>query len=148
MTVDDALGDPETEAGAGESLGCEEWMEEALERLGRHASAGVGDGDGDAGFTVVPVGGLAGAERECAAGGHGIQCVADEIREDLTNLSFEAMNSFRCSAKTIDVDVRVGDTALVDGEDAVRELGEIDLVGARGLLVEAKGLRGDGRYAA
>ena len=52
------------------------------------------------------------------------------------------------TAEAIDVDVRVGDAALVDGEDVADELGEIDLLRAGGLFVEAKGLRGDGRDAA
>ena len=148
MTVDDALGDPETETRSGESFRCEEWTEEALLGLRRHASASVGDGDGDAGFAVAPIDGLTSAQVERATGGHRVQCIADEVGENLTDLSLEAMDVSHRTAEAIDVDVRVGDAALVDGEDVADELGEIDLLRAGGLLVEAKGLRGDGRDAA
>ena len=48
MAVDDAGGDPEAEAGAVEVLGGVEGLEDASADGGRHAVAGIGDGDADA----------------------------------------------------------------------------------------------------
>ena len=47
VAIYDAGGDPETEAGAVEVLGGIEGFEDAFAYGGRHAVAGVGDGDAD-----------------------------------------------------------------------------------------------------
>ncbi len=48
MAADDSGGDPEAEAGAVELLGGVEGLEDTGTHGGRHAVAGVGDGDADA----------------------------------------------------------------------------------------------------
>ncbi len=148
MAMDDFFADPEAEAGAGDSLGGEEGVEDFGLGLGGHAGADVCDGDGDAGLMGGPVGGLPLADEEGTTAWHGVEGVADEVGEDLTNLSVEAVDFAMGAAAAIDVNARVADAALIDGEDGVEEIGDVDLLGAAGLAVKAEGLAGDGGGAA
>ena len=48
VAVDDVLGDPEAEAGAGEFTGGEERLEDAAGSIGGHAVTSVGEDEADA----------------------------------------------------------------------------------------------------
>ena len=148
MAVDDLLADPEAEPGAGDSLGGEEGVVDFGLGFGAHAGGVVGDGEGDAGLAGAPVGGFAFADEEAAAVGHDVERVADEVGEDLANLAVEAVDFAAAAAAALDLNVGVGDAALVDGQDGVEEVGDADLLRAGGLAVEAQGLAGDGGGAA
>ncbi len=94
VAVDDAVGDPEAEAGAVEVFGGVEGLEDAGLHGGCHAVAGVGDGDADA---VACLGMLRSSEwcrvRERVGGRHlthGVDGVGDEVVEDLADVVFEA----------------------------------------------------------
>ena len=148
VAVDDAGGDPEAEAGAVEILGGVEGLEEAGADGGRHAVAGVGDGDADAatafGELGGVVGGVVGADaEEATALAHGVDGVGDEVVEDLTNVVFKAEDGGVGGVGGLDVDAGVGEAAVVEVEDGVDEIGCADVGGADGLAVEAEGLGGD-----
>ena len=91
MAVDDAGGDPETEAGALEVFGGVEGLEDAGADGGGHAVASVGDGEADALRLGVVVTSWA-RERDEAASArtHGVDGVGDEVVEDLADVVFEA----------------------------------------------------------
>jgi hypothetical protein len=94
------------------------------------------------------VDGFAFPHRQAAAVGHGIEGVADEVGEDLTNLAVEAVDFAVATAAALDLKVGVGDAALIDGEDRVEKVGDADLLRTAGLAMEAQGLAGDGGGAA
>ena len=75
----------EPQAGAALTLGREERFETAAARVVIHADAGVGDL-----HQHVPRVRRARAQRECAALGHRIDGIEDEIGERLANLAFRA----------------------------------------------------------
>ena len=94
VPLDDSGGDPEAEAGPVEIFGGVEGLEEAGANLGRHAVAGVGDGDADA-FAARRVADrvvccVVGADDEAAALAHGVDGVGDEVVEDLADVVFKA----------------------------------------------------------
>src|SRR5271156_404238 len=147
MAADDSGGDPEAEAGAVEVFGGVEGLEEARLYGGGHAVAGVGDGDANAGARLKilggVVGGVVGANDETTAGAHGVDGVGDEVVEDLADVVFEAEDCGVGGVAGVDLDVRVGEAALIEVEDGVYEVGCADAGGADGLAMEAQGLGGD-----
>ncbi len=62
----------------------------------------------------------------------------------MADLAFEAANGLEGAVAFADVDGGVGDTALVDGKNAVDESFGSDGHGTGGLLVESQGLIGNG----
>src|ERR1700735_4552738 len=109
MALHDFFADPEAETGAGDALGGEEGVEDAGLDFGAHAAGVVGDGDGDAGLAGAPVGGFAFAHEEAASAGHDVERVADEVGDDLTYFSVEAVNFAAGAAAAFDADVGVVD---------------------------------------
>ena len=147
VAVDDAGGDPEAEAGAVEILGGVKGLEEAGADGGRHAVAGVGDGDADAGAALGVVGGVVrgvvGADDEAASLTHGVDGIGDEVVEDLADVVFEAEDRGGGSVGGLDIDAGVGEAALIEVEDGVDQFCSADVSGADGLAVETEGLGGD-----
>ena len=84
-----------------------------------------------------------GTDDEAAALTHGVDGVGDEVVEDLTDVVFKAEDGGGGGVAGLDVDAGVGQTALVEVENGVDEIGSADVGGADGLAVEAEGLSGD-----
>ena len=148
VAVDDAGGDPKAEAGPVEVLGGVEGLEEACANWGRHAVAGVGDGDADAATAFGELGGVVGGvvgpdAKEATTLAHGVEGVGDQVIEDLTNVVFKAEDGGVGGVGGVDVDAGVGEAAVIEVEDGVDEIGRADVSGADGLAVEAEGLGGD-----
>ena len=149
MTVDDLMADPEAEAGAAYFFGGEEGFEDFLSGFGRHAGTSVGDGEDEAFASCVPVCAFAAADEETTSVGlHGVDGVIDEVAEHLADLAFEAEDGMGCALAPFDLDMRVDQASLVDGECACDQLVAGDQLGFAGLLVEAQCLVGDDRDAA
>jgi hypothetical protein len=147
MAFDDASGDPKTKAGAVEILGGVEGFEDAATDGGRHAVAGVGDGDAEATAAVGEcrgvVHGVVGADDEAASLAHGVDGVGDEVVEDLADVVFKAENGGGSGVAGFDVDAGVGEAAVVEVKDGIDEIGRTDLRGADSLAMETEGLSGD-----
>ena len=97
MFADDALGDPEAEAGAAFALGGEEGLEEVVADLGRDAGAVVDDFDDGAGFEWLVSGIDAGplrddADQDGAAFAGCFGGVGDEVGEDLAEFGGESID--------------------------------------------------------
>jgi len=111
--------------------------------------AGIGDGERDSRLSGFPEGDLAAAdEQTTTVRVHGVNGVADEIIENLADLSVKALDGLRGQVAHLDVNVRVDEWAVIHGEDGFEELLTGDGGGIGGLLVEAKRLGGDGGDAA
>ena len=128
MAVDDFVADPEAEAGAGDALGGEEGLEDAWpDGWRRHAGAGVGDGEDDAGLAGGPVGGLRGCGASRRAAVRVMASMALPMRLLRTwRISPSKQRTVAAGADAaFDADAGVDDAALVDGEDAVDELSAV-----------------------
>ncbi len=63
------------------------------------------------------------AHEEAASGGmHGVDGVADEVAQDLPDLSFEAQDGADCAVALLYLNLRVDEASLVDGECAVDQV--------------------------
>ena len=93
--------------------------------------------------SVGVVGCVVGANDEAAALAHGVDGVGDEVVEDLADVVFEAEDARLGGVAGLDLDVGVGETALIEIEDGVDEVGCGDVGGADGLTMEAERLGGD-----
>jgi hypothetical protein len=145
VALDDLLADPEAEAGAVESLGAEEGLEDARGGCGGHAGAVVCNGDDETLDAGVVVAGFSAAEQDAAAvGAHRVDGVAEEVADDLADFSFVAEDGAARVVAYLDGDVGVDEAALVDAEDLAEELVAGEFSGSGGLFVEAERLVGDG----
>ena len=145
VLVDDVLRDPEAEPGAGGLLGGEEGFVEVAKRGGRHAGAGVGDGETNSGAAAARVAGLADSNEKSARRvfDHGVNGVADEVGDDLAELAGEDEDAFMPAVLSLDVDLCRTDAALVEGKDGIDEIADPGGGGARGAAVEAQRFGGD-----
>jgi hypothetical protein len=148
MAIDDAGGDPEAEARAVEILGGVEGFEEAGLHDGGHTGAGVGDCDANSPPPIRVSGGMVegivGADEETATTlSHRIDRVGDEVVEHLADVVFKAENGGTCGVTSLDVNAGVGETAVVEVEHGIDEIGCTYPRGTHGLTVETQGLGGN-----
>ena len=125
MFFDDTAGDPEAEAGAEGVLGGVEGLEDAMADGGGHAVAVVGDGDADAAALGALAGGGADAQAEDAAGGHGVEGVADEVGDDLADLSGEAGKGRGGARLDAKADAFAAELVAVEGEDGGEQVEQV-----------------------
>lgn len=143
MALDDFLRDPEAEAGAGDALGGEERFEDAPEGFGGDAGAIVGDGDADAGAAGFPVVRGEFAEGDATAFAEGVDGVADEVGEDLSDFALVRHDEGDGAEVADEFDLLTAEAGIKQGEDGVDEFVDVGEVGAGGAAVKAKGLDGD-----
>jgi len=149
MAVDDFFADPETQAGAGDALGGEEGLEDAVEGFRGNACTGVGNREHKTALAGGPMRGFAAAEKEApGVRCHGIKGVAEEIADDLADFSFKTANESCGAIAAVNVNAGVDGASLVNGEDAIEQGRRCDGLWTGGLLVEAECLVGDSGDAA
>src|SRR5579864_3422305 len=88
MLLDDAQRHPQSQAGAGNSFGGKEWLEDAAQRFPGHAMAAISDGDANTFASGAPVCSFARAQRHFAAVAGSVQRVSDKIRKYLAQFAF------------------------------------------------------------
>jgi hypothetical protein len=142
MPVDDACGDPEAEASAVQILRGKERFEDAADGRLVHTVSGVGDGDANAGSKNIggTEVGFVCADDQASPRAHRIDCVRDQIVENLADVIFEAKNSSLGEIFCVDPDIGVGEPARVESDDRVDEFRRRDLGWGDSLAVEAKRL--------
>ena len=74
---------------------------------------------------------------------HGIDRIAHQVAEHLSNLTFETTHGWQRTFALLDANAGVHDAALKNRNNTIDELLPGDLLRAGRLLVEAKGLVGD-----
>src|SRR4030081_753523 len=120
---DDAGGEPEAAPGAVKVLGGVEGLEEAGLHGRGHAVASVGDGDAYARMALRVFGGVVrgvmGADEDTASLAHRINCVGNEIVEDLADIVFKTQNRSGGGVGDLHLDAGVGEASLVEVEDGV-----------------------------
>ncbi len=143
VALDDLVRDPEAETGAGDSFGRKEGLEDAPESFRGDAGAVIGDGDADAGTAGFPVVRGDFAERDRAAFADGVDGIADEIGEDLTDFALVRHDEGNGAEVAANLDVLAAEAGVKQGEDGVEELVDVGAGGAGGAAVKAEGLDGD-----
>ena len=143
VAVEDLAAHPEAEAGAVVALGAEEGFEHALLGFGVDAAAVIGYGEEEAFAAGGPVGSLAAADEESAAGGHGVDGVGDEAGEDVADVGFVALDEIFGALAFFDVDAGVAQAGFIDVEGEGEEIAAGDLLPIGGVVVKAEGLGGD-----
>ena len=143
VLLDDLVRDPEAEAGPGDALGREKRLKDAVERRQAHSGPIIGNGDADPLASVDGVTSEGGAQGKAATGGQCIGRIADEIGEDLADLSIVSRDHGYRAELTNDLDTETTQTRLKQGEDGLDEVMDVDTGGIRGSPVEAERLDGD-----
>ena len=141
--VDELFADPEAEAGADGALGGEEGVEHLFGGGGGDAVAAVGDGDADAGLAGGGVEGGGGADDDAAVVVDGVECVGEEVGEDLAEFAGDAEDVERVVALLEDGGAGGLDFGLEEVDDGVYEVAGGVTGGGGEFAVEAEGLAGD-----
>src|SRR6201996_653200 len=144
MLVDDGLADPQAEAGTGCALGGEEGLKDA--RLGGlvYAASCICHGDVYALRAGKRLLTNRGAEGEAAAIPlHGIDGVADEVGEYLTDLAVVGLYGGQFAIAPLDGDRIAAQARLVEGDHAFQQIVHVGVHRPGALAVEAQGLGGD-----
>ena len=140
---EDALRDPQAEAGAAFALGGEEGLEEVFADLGGDSGPVIDDFDDGPAFHPVYGGGNAGALRADADGNRaalagGLGGVGDEVGEDLAELGGEPVDGDLGREVGGDGDAERVEAALHQQQQVVEHVLEVDWDGRLGLAIEAE----------
>ena len=90
VLVDDALGNPKSQACAVDAFGAVKRFKDVLEHLGSHPASSISNGDHRSSSSGAAMDPIPGAQRECATQWHCCKSISDEVVQDLPDISIEA----------------------------------------------------------
>ena len=128
MFLEDIIGDPKPQSGAGAiALGGEEGVEDAGEVFGRDAAAAVGDGDAHTGLMGAGViAGLLDADVNVAMSAGGVDGVGEQVGEGLAHLTAHGEHVATASRAEVEADFTLLNLVMVEIEQAPEGLLEIN----------------------
>ena len=148
VPLEDLVADPHPQAGSADALGGVEGLIEAPAGLGGHTDACIRDGYKHALRPGARMRSFPASEKESSTVRHRVDGVADEVIEDLPDLTFQAEQRLSRTETLDDFDVVVEQTAVVEGQAVPQQIVDVGRCGSGGLLVKAQRLARDHRDAA
>ena len=89
ILFDQFLGDPQSQAGATNSFGCKEWLEQSTACRRVYACASISHRDAQFGIAVRKQHRVAAADRELPASLHRVIRIRHQVKQDLAKFSLE-----------------------------------------------------------
>jgi hypothetical protein len=144
VLADDAVDDPEAQAGSGVILSRGEGLEHAREKVGRDAGTVVGNDDLETQrLRGVPLVGEADSHAKASAVRHGVDGVAEQVRKNLANIIDAAEELLVGPILALEVYGIGLHASRMEADDRIYEVAETHRPGGVALLMEAQRMTGD-----